>query len=270
MPTAQPDLASQINTAIDVVFATLSARGFWYGVGVGVVLILVLVALFVGRRYRAKSMTVNIPFGLGNIVYESSTEDRVLAWKMYVQLSTRKAALLFDESHDLVADVHTSLYEVFSITRDLLSGMPLADVKRPKGIADLILRTLNDGLRPHVTRWHAVYRRWWEQEIANEANSGKTPQDIQRQFPRYRDLVDDMKRTNTELARFADELLAIARADRPVPALVRSAAAPPFVIKGEDLQAMAGPMVDERSIKLPTTAYMPESRPVDDIATRKE
>src|SRR5438552_17816145 len=107
---------------MDVVVAAVSGQHFWYGVGVGVVISLIVLAVIVNRRYRAKSMTINMPFGLGSIVYGSSTEDRVLAWKMYVQLSTRKAALLFDDSHDVIAEVYSSLYELFSVTRELLSG----------------------------------------------------------------------------------------------------------------------------------------------------
>jgi hypothetical protein len=248
---AQPDLASQINTAFDAVAAMLVERHFWYGVGAGAVLVLIVLGIVVGRRYRAKSMTIGMPFGLGSITYESSTEDRVLAWKMYVQLTTRKAALPFDDSHDLIADVYSSLYELFQVTRDLLSGMPLADIGRHKGVADLILRTLNDGLRPHLTRWNAPYRRWWEQQLSDPTQSGKTPREVQQQYLHYKELVEDLKRTNTELSRFADELLAIARSDRPKPVKQRALPTPPSIVRDQGgVQQMGGP-----SVQLPKAPY---------------
>lgn len=255
MTALQPDLPSQINTAIDTVAAALSAQHFWYGVAAGVLLILMFVAVVVGRRYRAKSMTINIPFGLGSIVYESSTEDRMLAWKMYVQLSTRKAALPFDESHDVIAEVYSSLYELFSVTRELLSAMPLADVERPKGVADLILRTLNDGLRPHLTRWNSSYRRWWDEQLSDGANGGRTPQELQRGYPQFKELVEDLKRTNTELTRLADELLAIARADRPKPLKARTLPKPPTVAQAQELTADAQ-VIEEDRVDLPKTPYI--------------
>lgn len=255
MVAAQPDL-TWVNTAIDEVAAAASAQHFWYGIGVGVVFVLIVLAFIVNRRYRAKSMTVSMPFGLGSIVYESSTEDRVLAWKMYVQLSTRKAALLFDDSDDVIAEVYSSLYELFSVTRELLSETPLADVERPKGVADLILRTLNDGLRPHLTRWNSSYRRWWDQQLSSGENGGKTPQEIQKGYPQFKELVEDLKRTNTELARFADELLAIARADRPKPLKVRTFPKPPTDARIQDIAAEPQ-AIEERSADLPTTPYVP-------------
>lgn len=254
MTAPQPDLASRIDTAIDTVAAALSAQHFWFGVGAGVVLILAVLAFVVNRRYRAKSMTINMPFWLGSITYESSTEDRVLAWKMYVQLTTRKAALPFDESQDVVADVHSSLYELFQVTRELLSGMPLTDIERPKGVAELILRTLNGGLRPHLTLWNASYTRWWEQQLSDQTQNGKTPQEVQQQYPKYKELVEDLKRTNTGLSKFADELLAIARADRPKLGKPRPSPTPPSVTQG--LEASADPQhVGEYGVELPKVPY---------------
>jgi hypothetical protein len=185
------------------------------GVGVGILIAAAICILRLRRRYRVNSITISIPFGLGSVTVEPSSEDRLIAWRMYVQLTTRKAALPFDEAHDVVVEIYSSLYELFPVTRELLSSMKLDDVARRKGVADVILRTLNDGLRPHLTTWNASFRQWWEVQVANKANKKHTPQELQQKFPRYKELVDDLKRTNTELSRFADELLAIARADRP-------------------------------------------------------
>ena len=203
------------------------------------------------RRYRASSMTISLPFGLGSVTYETSSDDRMIAWKMYVQLKTRKAALPFDEAHDVVADVYSSLYELFPVARELLSGMRLDDIARPKGVAEVILRTLNYGLRPHLTHWNACYRWWWEKQIEARIHDGKTPQQIQQEYPQYKELVNDLKQTNTELLRFSDELLAIVRADRPQPTQVQPIPAPPTV-SGESEQANT---VDGHAVELPTTPY---------------
>lgn len=255
--TAHQDSVSRLHAGIDTIAAALPALNFWYGIAVGVVLVLIVLAIIRKRRFRQKSMTINIPFGLGSIVYESSAEDRILAWKMYVQLSTRKAALLFDDTHDVIAEVYASLYELFAVTRELLSVTPLADVERPKGVANLILRTLNDGLRPHLTRWNSSYRRWWEQQLADNENVKRTPQEIQRGYPLFKELVHDLKRTNIELTRFSDELLAIARADRPQPLAVRVNPQPPTIAPLEKIvsEALGIPTTH---VNVPAAPYLPE------------
>lgn len=190
--------------------ALVSAE-FW----VGAAAVAVLVALVVWRRrYRCCSVSIGLPFNLGSATYELTSQDRIIAWKMYVQLKTRKAALPFDEDQDLICDVYSSLYELFPIARELLSEMPLAEVARPRGVSDLIVRILNDAIRPHMTRWQAGFRYWWEGQVKADANNEKRPQDIQKAFPGYPELIDDLKRTNTELAKLAEDLLLFARPQR--------------------------------------------------------
>ncbi len=242
---------SWVTAIVSAVSGALSSKLFWVGCGVGVLLAAGVCVVATRRRYRASSMTVSLPFGLGSVTYETSSDDRMIAWKMYVQLKTRKAALPFDEPHDVVADVHSSLYELFPVARELLSGMHLDDIARPKGVAELILRTLNGGLRPYLTRWNACYRRWWEQQIKDNTQDDKTPQQLQQQYPQYKELVEDLKRTNTGLSKFADELLAIARADRPEPTQVQPIPAPPTVSEESgQVDIMGG-----HGVELPTTPY---------------
>ncbi|OWY65383.1 hypothetical protein B7486_42365 [cyanobacterium TDX16] len=198
----------------DSLKALVVQRTFWLGVAGGAIGLLIITVL-IRRKYRLNLVSVSLPFNLGTVEYELSSQDRVLAWKMYVQLKTRKAALLFDENHDVISEVYSSLYDIFPVARELLSNMPLAEVERSKGVADLILRVLNDAIRPHMTVWQASFRRWWEREVQSESNKGKSPCDIQRSYPQYSELVADLNRTNTELAKLADELLVIARA-RPL------------------------------------------------------
>jgi len=190
----------------------LSSCKFLFGVPVGAILFGGIWFFFLRRSLRVKQVELRLPFGLGNITYEATDRDRVLAWKMYVQLKTRKAALPFDEEHDVIVDVFGSLHEIFPITRDLLSELNPHQGEAQKSIADFVLRVLNDGIRPHLTRWHATYQMWWNKAIDMPDNKGKSPQEVQRAFPQYADLTADMKRMNDELIKYAEELLAIVHA----------------------------------------------------------
>ncbi|EOD9565376.1 TPA: hypothetical protein ACN380_004399 [Vibrio parahaemolyticus] len=51
-------------------------------------------------------------------------------------------------------------------------------------------------MEAHLTKWQARYRRWYEREFALPENESKTPQEIQRDYPYYDELVSDLKSVN--------------------------------------------------------------------------
>jgi len=184
--------------------------GFLFGI---VAVIVVLIALSLFRREWA-TISVNLPFGLGNISFKLQDADRIVAWKLYVQLKSRKAALPFDEDNDVIIEVYDSLYEMFPIFRELLSALPVSEVSKKSSIADLVLRVQNDGVRPHLTEWQSSFRKWWDQATISNDNKDKTPNEVQQLYPQYAELVKDLKEMNTELTKYAEELLAIAQSPR--------------------------------------------------------
>jgi len=181
------------------------------------------------RRLRhGSAVTFALPFNLGSTTITATYADRVAAWKLYVQLVTRKAAIPFDEEHDTIVEVYDSLRKLFESTRTLLLDLPPSEYGKSNGLASLMLRVMNDGVRPHLTFWQADFRRWWSASCESSESAGCSPQEIQRRFPRYRALVADLHRTNTELSKFADELLGVARGRRRTkPARRRPKAVPP-------------------------------------------
>jgi hypothetical protein len=183
---------------------------FFLGLALAIVIYLVY-----SKRILAKikitSGKVNIPWGIGEFNFEVSEHERIIAWKLYVQLKSRKAALPFDEKYDLIEEVYNSFYELFKISRELLMELPLDDISRSNSLAELEMRVLNEGLRPHLTKWQACYRSWWVKELSKLENANLTPQEIQRKFPHYNDLVKDIKILNKQLNDYSEELLLIAR-----------------------------------------------------------
>jgi len=184
------------------------AKGPWIAVGAAVV----AVPWFVlsRQRYTITSLTVAIPFNIGSIALEPSYKERQMAWRLYVQLRTRKAALPFDDKHDVIVEVYDSIYELFALIRSTLEEIPVRQVERSPKLADALLRVQSDGLRPHLTRWQAAFRRWWALADRDPENADKTPQEVQRLYPRYKELVEDLQTTNTHLSMLADELYLIA------------------------------------------------------------
>jgi hypothetical protein len=208
---SNPEIHQWVVSSCAYVWEWFSSGKFW----VGVLIPTFLVIVFGLRKFTSNSVSVGLPFGLGSRTYDTTPADRIVAWKLYVQLSTRKAALPFDEENDVIGEVYDSLYKLFETTRELLIALPPREFQRENGVASLMLRVMNDGVRPHLTQWQFKYRKWWEEAVVATENRSKSPQEIQRQYPYYIALVADLKKTNTELSKFSDELLAIARRSKP-------------------------------------------------------
>ena len=213
-PLVNERAAQGIGELVRSVSSWIAAPQFLAGLGLALVLFFIAILLR-WRRDQPQAVTLSLPFGLGSMTYNTTPTERVAAWKLHVQLVTRKAAIPFDEDHDLIVEVYDSLFELFTITRQLLLDLPLRDFDPAEGIASLMLRVQNDGVRPHLTRWQADFRRWWDRTAGLDENADKSPQEIQRQYPRYAALIADLKMTNTELSKFADELLTIAKGQQP-------------------------------------------------------
>lgn len=91
--------------------------------------------------------------------------------------------------------------------------MPPDLSKGSDSLAAVTGHILNDGMRPHLTRWQAEFRRWYKREIAEPKNAERSPQEVQRGFPGYDELVADLKRTNGILMRYRETLREIAGMD---------------------------------------------------------
>ena len=70
----------------------------------------------------------------------------------------------------------------------------------------LTIKILNEGLRPHLTRHQAKFRKWYDEALKDESNKGLSPQDIQRKYEKYEELVSDFKSVNEILINYKDEL----------------------------------------------------------------
>ena len=140
-----------------------------------------------------------------------------VAHKAWVELVTRKAALPFEEDHDVIYEVYNSWYALFQEMRNLVKTIPAEKVRDSKDTQELVrllVDALNKGLRPHLTQWQAKFRHWYEEAL--KKSSGKSPQEVQREYPNYRELVDDLIRVNKQLVEYAVVIKRIAQGDNAV------------------------------------------------------
>lgn len=177
---------------------------------------LVLLAIIAFWRWSAGGFALHsfeidqaeIGVGKAKLRFRPNLTDRQVAYAIWVELSTRKIGLPMDFDHDVISEIYDSWYNFFSVTRELVKGVPVVSVRRDstQAIIRLSIEVLNEGLRPHLTRWQARFRRWYEREVKRyDESPGREildPQQIQAQFPQYSELRADMERVNQGLIRY--------------------------------------------------------------------
>lgn len=140
--------------------------------------------------------------GTQKVKLRANRDDLKVAYQLWVELSTRKVGLPINYDDDVIVEIYDSWYQFFGITRELIKDIPPSKLRNGESIQGLIqlaIDVLNEGLRPHLTRWQARFRRWYENELVKPENLLVEPQDLQKRFPRYDELTKDMELVNARL-----------------------------------------------------------------------
>jgi len=173
-------------------------------------LILLILAGILLRYGLSRYRVVKLDISLGNIgkaELRPNVEDLQIAHRIWTELVTRKAAIPLDTDHDVIVEVYDSWYALFTKVRELISDLPAELVRSEKSTSEIVriaTATLNDGLRPHLTKWQARFRTWYDAN--KEQLKQKSPQQLQKEFPEHRELMADMLRINFQLIEYAGEL----------------------------------------------------------------
>lgn len=157
------------------------------------------------QRWRTEEITVSLFGTTWRMARDRDTAQ--LAHEAYVELVTRKVAIPFDEQNDVIVEVYDSWDAMFGEVRRLareIDADSLSSNTSLRELHDLLIAVLNSGLRPHLTRWQARFRRFYAIEL--ESSPTETPQEIQRRYPEYDDLVADIRGANDVLMGLAEDL----------------------------------------------------------------
>ncbi len=142
--------------------------------------------------------------GIGNnsVTVRFNKQDQEIAYKLWVELTTRKIALLYDKENDVVEEVFNSWYQFFGTARDLLKEIPASRLAYSVQLIKITDKVLNKELRSTLTKWQAKYRRWYELEYRQPTK--ETPQQIQRRYPEYSNMIADIMSTNKKMVYYSD------------------------------------------------------------------
>lgn len=189
----------------------------WLGLSIaGAVFLLVLGAGWLIRRRRVTALEISeVELGIGKqkIVMRPNHQDAQIAYQLWVEVSTRKIGLPIDLEHDVIAEVYNSWYEFFGVTRELIKNIPAAKVRGSESTQQLVciaVEVLNEGLRPHLTTWQARFRRWYDRALNTSEAGEMAPQDLQKGFPKYEELVAELLTVNQRLMQYRATLRSIA------------------------------------------------------------
>ncbi len=113
---------------------------------------------------KLRSLSLNLPFGLGGVDIEVSEAEVRAAWELYVELATRVSGHSLEPGAGSAQEALDSLHSLFATTREVLraAGPEVGD--GPDALGPLAIRVLNEGLRPFVLRWHTELRKAGNEE----------------------------------------------------------------------------------------------------------
>ncbi|PHR74174.1 MAG: hypothetical protein COA67_02065 [Lutibacter sp.] len=171
-------------------------------------LISLIYFLIIRKKMRYDLVKVNIKLGnIGSAEFRPNKTDIQIAHKIWTELVTRKAAIPFDKENDVIEEVYNSWYAIFKKVRELIGEVPaelIRSNKSTKKIVEIATKTLNNGLRPHLTKWQSKFRSW--NELNKEEFKDLTPQELQKKYPKYSELIEDLVKVNELLIQYAEEL----------------------------------------------------------------
>ncbi|WP_180699905.1 hypothetical protein [Pseudomonas crudilactis] len=206
--------ASLLKLLVDSDFQLTMEISPWI-LGGGIVLVLIVFCFrHFGGNWNLRDFEIDeAEFGIGEqkIKLKPNSVDRQIAYKIWVELSTRKIGLQIDLENDVVYEIYDSWYSFFSVTRELIKDVPVSKFQRKETerIIRLSIDVLNLGLRPHLTKWHARYRRWHDTQASQQGNLDLEPQDIQRKYPHITDLEADIMSVNNRLIGYREKMYKI-------------------------------------------------------------
>lgn len=162
------------------------------------------------KHFSVDSIDLNFDAKLLKCSYhlERNYENLEIAHRIYTELVTRKAAILIEPENDVIKEIYDSWYALFKSTREEIKKLSGKSLKSEHcgNLVSMSVDILNKGLRPHLTTHQAKFRKWYSEELEKAENKGKSPQQIQKKYPEYDELIESMKTVNELLIEYAEKL----------------------------------------------------------------
>lgn len=142
-----------------------------------------------------QEMTLQLPH-LGEVTLAIDDSQARVAWKLFVETTTRVATQPLGSESGFLREALDSLYSLFSTTRDLLKSMQPA--KQVSGsdrwtVEMIAVAMLNQELRPFLSRWHPALTQF----------ERRNPNRDEREWTENKQCREDLEQTREVLIRYA-------------------------------------------------------------------
>jgi hypothetical protein len=156
------------------------------------------------------SVELGLPY-IGKISgdWEPDQKEREAAWELYVELITRVSVVNLGPDEGLLRESLSSLYSLFSTTREILRkrGPAVAKPKSEDGLSFglLAVTVLNTVLRPLLSKWHPLL-----EDYEATKPSGTSTVDFERKWEKAAELRGALEGARVKLVEFAAILADVA------------------------------------------------------------
>lgn len=184
---------------------------------IAVLSVIAIIVYFFSKK-RLKKLNFDIDeceLGLtgGTIRLRCNKIHQQIAYRIWVDINTRVIATKIDLDVDNIRVVNNSYYKCFTDTRELLKEIPVNKINNDGELVNLIVRFLNEVMRPYLTKWGVTYNNWYDNKIETDEMKGKNPVEIQKSYPYYEELSNDLLSINEKVMKYSDKLHEIAFSD---------------------------------------------------------
>jgi hypothetical protein len=158
------------------------------------------------KKSKATKLTVNLPFGIGQLELQPDEAEERAAWELYVELATRIAVQPLSQEEGLIREALASLYSLFPATRQVLRQAGPAVAKSPNSFGPIAVEILNRGIRPFIGKWHTQLLAY------EQSRPTSTPQqEHERTWERAPEFWAELRSLNDDMLAYSQALAAIAR-----------------------------------------------------------
>lgn len=157
------------------------------------------------KKVKATKLVVRLPFNLGQLEFEPDEVQQRAAWELYVELSTRIAVQPLGPDEGLLREALSSLYSIFSATREILRKAGPSVAQGPNSFGAVAIEVLNKGIRPFLTKWHPLL-------LIHEQKcpAGVSAREHERAWEKAPELRQELAELQEQMMIYAEALVRIA------------------------------------------------------------
>ena len=137
---------------------------------VGILVVVALVAFYKRTNLELEKVEVELSFLGIKTEWKPDMTERIIAWKIYIELLTRISLQPLKADEGLVREALNSFYKLFQNMRLILQeGGPRAGLTEDT-IGYITIKLMNERLRPFLAEWHPKLQDW---EAKNTTGLGR-------------------------------------------------------------------------------------------------